>query len=97
MRGGPLTDGPDDDIVQCEVFGPVATFEVFRTEDEAARLANSTEFGLAASVWTNAWAVVRDEFEEGGFGQSGIGRLNGPRSLEAFQEIKHLVRVVPAE
>jgi len=39
-------------------------------------------------VWTNTWAVVVDEFEEGGFNQSGIGRLNGLRALEEFQEFK---------
>ncbi|MFI7067570.1 aldehyde dehydrogenase family protein [Kribbella sp. NPDC050124] len=40
------------------------------------------------TVWTNTWAVVTDEFEEGGFKQSGIGRLNGLRGLEEFQEYK---------
>lgn len=102
-------------IVQKEVFGPVATFEVFDTEADAIRRANATEFGLAASVWTrdvdrplrvarellagtvwtNTWAVVVDQFEEGGFKQSGKGRLNGLRGLEEFQEIKHLVHAAP--
>jgi acyl-CoA reductase-like NAD-dependent aldehyde dehydrogenase len=33
-------------------------------------------------------------FEEGGFKQSGMGRLNGVRGLEEFQETKHLVHPV---
>lgn len=32
--------------------------------------------------------MVVDEYEEGGFKQSGIGRLNGLRGLEEFQEFK---------
>jgi aminomuconate-semialdehyde/2-hydroxymuconate-6-semialdehyde dehydrogenase len=37
---------------QEEIFGPVVTLTPFRDEDEAVRLANCTEYGLAASVWT---------------------------------------------
>ncbi|MGC7101268.1 aldehyde dehydrogenase family protein [Amycolatopsis lurida] len=36
-----------------EVFGPVAVVHPFDTEDEAVRLANSTRYGLAASLWTD--------------------------------------------
>ena len=39
-------------IVQEEIFGPVALLFTFRTEDEAIALANATEYGLGASVWT---------------------------------------------
>ena len=35
-----------------EVFGPVVAVASFRDEDEAIRLANDTEYGLMASVWT---------------------------------------------
>jgi len=41
------------DLVRKEVFGPVATFEVFDTETDAIARANATEFGLAAGVFTN--------------------------------------------
>lgn len=46
----------------------------------------------AGTVWTNAWAQVLDQFEEGGYKKSGIGRLNGPGSLAEFQEVKHIYR-----
>lgn len=49
----------------------------------------------AGTVWTNTWAVVSDRFEEGGFKQSGIGRLRGSRGMEEFQEIKTYVHVAP--
>lgn len=42
----------EDEIVREEVFGPVLTVQTFDSEDEAIRLANSTPYGLAASVWT---------------------------------------------
>lgn len=38
--------------VQEEIFGPVATIQEFRSEDEAVALANGVPYGLAASVWT---------------------------------------------
>lgn len=42
----------DDDLVQGEVFGPVATVQTFDTEEHALQLANDTVYGLAASAWT---------------------------------------------
>jgi betaine-aldehyde dehydrogenase len=41
-----------DPLVQREVFGPVATVQPFRDEDQAVAYANGTNYGLAASVWT---------------------------------------------
>lgn len=38
---------------QEEIFGPVITLQPFETEAEALKLANQTEYGLAASIWTN--------------------------------------------
>jgi aminomuconate-semialdehyde/2-hydroxymuconate-6-semialdehyde dehydrogenase len=36
-----------------EIFGPVCHIAPFDTEDEAVAMANATEYGLAASVWTS--------------------------------------------
>ncbi len=44
--------GPDCQTNQEEVFGPVVTLQPFRTEEEALQLANATEYGLAATIWT---------------------------------------------
>lgn len=43
---------PDDPAVQEEIFGPVLAVQVFDSEDEAVQLANGTEFGLVAGVYT---------------------------------------------
>ncbi|MEE6170298.1 MULTISPECIES: aldehyde dehydrogenase family protein [unclassified Mycolicibacterium] len=42
----------DDEIVREEIFGPVVTVQAFENADEAVDLANGTEYGLAASIWT---------------------------------------------
>jgi succinate-semialdehyde dehydrogenase/glutarate-semialdehyde dehydrogenase len=39
-------------IMQEETFGPALPVAPFDTDDDAVRLANDTQFGLAASVWT---------------------------------------------
>ncbi|MEK3853918.1 aldehyde dehydrogenase family protein [Cytobacillus sp. FSL H8-0458] len=40
-------------ICQEEIFGPVAVVMPFDTEEEALRLANDTNYGLGAGVWTS--------------------------------------------
>ena len=44
----------DSEVVQREVFGPVLTLQTFADEADAIRLANSTEYGLAAQIWTGS-------------------------------------------
>lgn len=43
---------PDMSVWQEEIFGPVVCVTPFDDEDEAARLANDSPFGLGASIWT---------------------------------------------
>jgi len=43
---------PSHPLAQEEVFGPVLAAMAFKDEDEAARLANGTAYGLVAGVWT---------------------------------------------
>jgi aminomuconate-semialdehyde/2-hydroxymuconate-6-semialdehyde dehydrogenase len=42
------------EILQREVFGPVLTLQTFADEEEAIRLANSTDYGLAATIYTGS-------------------------------------------
>ncbi len=54
---------PDAPLVSTEQFGPIIPILPFADEDEAVRLANGTEFGLGASVWSadteRAWRLAR--------------------------------------
>lgn len=43
---------PSSDLMRREVFGPVLAVTPFDDDDEVAALANDSEFGLAAGVWT---------------------------------------------
>ena len=59
-----FTDLPSDStLIREEIFGPVLTVQRFADEDEAIALANQTEYGLAAGLWTQnldrAWRVGR--------------------------------------
>jgi len=45
---------PGSEILTEEVFGPVLTLQTFSGEDEAVTLANSTRYGLAATMFTGS-------------------------------------------
>ena len=76
LNGGALGDGffvqptligdvdPTSRLAQEEIFGPVLVATSFRDIDEAIALANSTEYGLVAGVWTShvatAHRMIRD-------------------------------------
>ena len=43
----------DMEVVREEIFGPVLSIIRFTNEDEVISMANDTEYGLAAGIWTN--------------------------------------------
>jgi acyl-CoA reductase-like NAD-dependent aldehyde dehydrogenase len=43
----------DQEIFQSEVFGPVLTWNTFKSDDEAIEVANATKYGLAATLFTS--------------------------------------------
>lgn len=44
--------GSDPTVTKEEIFGPVLTIQPFETTDNAIEMANDTEFGLVAGIWT---------------------------------------------
>jgi betaine-aldehyde dehydrogenase len=48
----------------------------------------------ARSPRRNVW-IANDGFAEGGYKQSGIGRLRGPLAITEFQEAKTVVHNIP--
>jgi aminomuconate-semialdehyde/2-hydroxymuconate-6-semialdehyde dehydrogenase len=50
---------PDAEILQREVFGPVLAMQTFSTEDALIEMANNTEYGLAAMIFTKDQAKAQ--------------------------------------
>ncbi len=43
---------PNDRLAREEIFGPVQTLLSFEDDEEAVRIANGTDYGLVASIWS---------------------------------------------
>jgi betaine-aldehyde dehydrogenase len=69
-------------------YGLVATI----VSSDPALATSVSEQLLAGTVWINSPQVIFPQTGWGGFRQSGIGRELGPWGLQAYQEIKHVVR-----
>ncbi|KRF40787.1 NAD-dependent succinate-semialdehyde dehydrogenase [Terrabacter sp. Soil810] len=70
-----LADVPTDaDMAREEIFGPVAPVTTFRTDAEAIRLANDTEYGLVAYLFTRdlSRAITMSEALE--YGMVGVNQ-----------------------
>jgi aminomuconate-semialdehyde/2-hydroxymuconate-6-semialdehyde dehydrogenase len=44
--------GPNSQTNREEIFGPIVTLQSFETEREALHLANASDYGMAATIWT---------------------------------------------
>ena len=72
-----LTDISDDmTIYREETFGPVAPVITYDEPDEVIELANDTNYGLAAYVYTRDIAVAMRAFEGLRFGIIGVNDVN---------------------
>jgi succinate-semialdehyde dehydrogenase len=72
---------PEMRITNEEIFGPVMPIVPFHTTDEALKLANSTEYGLAAYVMTNDLKTAIRMYEGLEFGIIGVNDM-APTSTE---------------
>jgi betaine-aldehyde dehydrogenase len=59
--------------------------------DRPLRIARQIDAG---TVWINNWAIVYDETEEGGYKQSGLGRLNGVSAIDDFVEYRTIIHEI---
>nr|OQO30839.1 hypothetical protein B0A51_01339 [Rachicladosporium sp. CCFEE 5018] len=70
----------DSEIHTQEIFGPVSVVRTFKTEEEVMKLANDTEFGLMAGVFTqdiNKAMRIASDFESGMVGINCISLMMG--------------------
>ena len=80
--------GPQNHIMNEEVFGPVLAVTPFRDDDEVVRLANATRFGLAAGVWTRDLAPRPHDGASGS--QAGTVWINIYRALDVQLALRRL-------
>jgi succinate-semialdehyde dehydrogenase/glutarate-semialdehyde dehydrogenase len=70
-----LTDVPDGaEMLNEEIFGPVAAIQTFRSEDEVIKRANDTEYGLIAYLYTGDVGRGMRVSEKLDFGMVGLNR-----------------------
>ena len=69
-----------DRLMQEEIFGPVLVSTTFRTPAEAVEVANSTRYGLAASVWSESINLALDVAPKLA---AGIVWVNGTNMMDA--------------
>jgi len=60
---------PEMRVFREEIFGPIAPFMSFKTDDEVLKLANDTEYGLASYIFTNNHKRIERFTEELEFGE----------------------------
>jgi betaine-aldehyde dehydrogenase len=78
------------ELANNSVYGLAAS--VWSTNiDRPLRIARKIDAG---TVWINNWAVVYSETEEGGYKQSGLGRMNGIAAMDDFIEYKTVVHEI---
>ena len=75
-------------IYREETFGPVAAVIPFDTEDEVIAMANDTQYGLAAYIYTQNLSRALRVFESLDYGMVGINDINPTSAAAPFGGIK---------
>ncbi|RAN76108.1 NAD-dependent succinate-semialdehyde dehydrogenase [Bacillus sp. SRB_336] len=76
-------------ILGQEIFGPVAPVTTFTDEDHAIRIANSTEYGLAAYLYTGDFSRLLRVSEQLEFGMVGFNAGVISNAAAPFGGVKH--------
>ena len=79
---------PDMLIYREETFGPIAAVVPFDDEDDVITMANDTQYGLAAYVYTQNLARALRTFEQLEFGIIGINDINPTSAAAPFGGMK---------
>jgi succinate-semialdehyde dehydrogenase/glutarate-semialdehyde dehydrogenase len=79
----------DSQILRTEIFGPVAPVVTFETDEEAIALANDTEFGLAAYLYSGDLARGLRAAEAIESGMVGVNRGLVSDPAAPFGGVKH--------
>ncbi|WP_026556568.1 NAD-dependent succinate-semialdehyde dehydrogenase [Arthrobacter sp. 35W] len=85
-----LANVPNDaDILGQEIFGPVAPVTTFTDEDDAARIANATEYGLASYLYSRDFSRLLRMSEKLEFGMVGFNAGVISNAAAPFGGVKH--------
>ncbi|MGQ7932574.1 aldehyde dehydrogenase family protein [Paraburkholderia sp. D1E] len=82
---------PRDFIAQTEIFGPVLAITTFDSIEQAIEIANCTEYGLSASVWTRDFRAIQKVSNE-----LVVGKLKIRASLEPARGVGFSLGSEPA-
>lgn len=83
---------PGDFVAQTEIFGPVLAITTFDTVEQAIDMANGTEYGLSASVWSRDFRVIKKITNE-----LAVGKLKIRASLEPARGVGFALGAEPAK
>lgn len=75
-------------IYREETFGPVAAIVPYDDDDDVVAMANDTQYGLAAYVYTNQMSRAMRLFESLNFGIVGINDINPTAAVAPFGGVK---------
>ncbi len=80
---------PEMKIYREETFGPVAPVVIYGDDDDVLAMANDTEYGLAAYVYSNDLSTAFKAFEALEFGIIGINDINPTSAAAPFGGMKN--------
>jgi len=78
----------DMKVMREETFGPIAPIITFKTEEEAIDIANDSEFGLGASIWSRDREKATELADKLETGMVGVNAFFRPEACMPFGGVK---------